>query len=211
MGIIVNQFYSGGDRNFGYLVYDDISLESVIIDPSYSPAMIFKYTKENNMSIKYIFNTHLHFDHTNGNNEIEKLTGLNVLNWNSDRNVVYDGAHFIFSNYKVKIIHTPGHSEDSICILIGEALFSGDTLFIGKVGGTKNQEEAFAEYNSIHTKLMILPDNITIYPGHDYGTKQIGRLGEEKITNPFLIQPDFESFFYLKNNWAKYKLEHGIK
>ena len=77
--MIVKQFLTGGDRNFGYLAADDDSKEAVIIDPSYSPETICKYAEKNNFTVKYIFNTHDHFDHTNGNDVAEKMTGVKPL------------------------------------------------------------------------------------------------------------------------------------
>ena len=86
---------------------------------------------------------------------------------------------------------SPGHSTDSICILAaapGETarLITGDTLFVGKVGGTGYGADARAEYDSLHKKLMTLPDETEVWPGHDYGVAPSSTIGNEKETNPFL-------------------------
>ncbi|HHE07815.1 MAG TPA: MBL fold metallo-hydrolase, partial [Chlorobaculum parvum] len=110
----------------------------------------------------------------------------------------------------ISILHTPGHTPDDICIHAGSALFTGDTLFVGKVGGTWSDEESRQEYRSLHERVMALPDETRVYPGHDYGVRPFSTIGEEKTANPFLLQPDVEAFIDLKANWAAYKKAHGI-
>jgi glyoxylase-like metal-dependent hydrolase (beta-lactamase superfamily II) len=112
---------------------------------------------------------------------------------------------------KVQIIHTPGHTPCSICLLVKDKLITGDTLFVGKVGGTRTKEDAREEFESLK-KLMTLPKNTFVYPGHDVGVKPFSTIEEEQNTNPFIKRLNsFEDFFYLKNNWAAYKLKHNIK
>ncbi len=97
-----------------------------------------------------------------------------------------------------------------MCILVGDAVFTGDTLFVGKVGGTDLGEGARTEYDSLHQRLLALPDDTRVYPGHDVGVAPKSTIGHERETNPFLLQLDFEAFVNLKRNWAAYKKEHGI-
>jgi glyoxylase-like metal-dependent hydrolase (beta-lactamase superfamily II) len=123
---------------------------------------------------------------------------------------VSDGARFLLGDLEITIIHTPGHTTDSICLYIGDAVFTGDTLFVGKVGGTDFGAQARAEYESFHQKLLLLPDSTRVFPGHNYGVAPESTIGHERQTNPFLIQPDFESFVDLKRNWDAYKKAHGI-
>ncbi|MCP4726895.1 MAG: MBL fold metallo-hydrolase [bacterium] len=212
--MFIKQFNTGGDRNFGYLAACRTSLSAAVIDPSFSPEMIVEFARENKYSIKYIFNTHGHFDHTNGNEKIESMTGIRPLRLGDvdprsgktvDDNVVFD-----LGEIQIKIIHTPGHTSDSICFLIGDALVTGDTLFVGKVGGTDFGKQAEDEYRSLHEKLMILPDVTRVFPGHDYGTAPESTILKEKNTNPFLLRSDIGSFIELKRNWLEYKRLHGI-
>lgn len=212
--MFVKQFLTGGDRNFGYLAADDSTKLAVVIDPSYSPELIYNFAKENNYKIKYIFVTHDHYDHTSGNDEIMKLTGiLPLLFGDKDPKTglaVTDGAEFSLGNLKIKILYTPGHTNDSICVYIGDAVFTGDTLFVGKVGGTDFGAQARTEYDSLHKKLMTLPDSTRVFPGHNYGIAPDSTIAHEKKTNPFLLRPDIESFIDLKKNWGEYKRIHGI-
>ena len=213
--MFVKRFRMGGDRNFGYLVADEETHKAAVVDPSFSPERIVDFARENDYVIVYVFNTHAHYDHSNGNQAIEALMGIRPLLLGSAEpetgTVVADGARFRLGTLEIEIIHTPGHTEDSICILVGDALFTGDTLFVGKVGGTDFGAGARAEYESLHAKLLRLPDETRVFPGHDYGTAPESTIGQERRTNPFLLQPDFEAFVHLKRNWLAYKAEHGIQ
>lgn len=210
----LKQFRTGGDRNFGYLVADEQNGQAFVVDPSNNPAMIVKDAREQGFTIRYVFCTHGHYDHTNGNDEIARLTGRAPLLYGSvcpDTGIrVEDGSVFPLGDLEVRIIHTPGHTTDSMCLYADDALFTGDTLFVGKVGGTGFGADAEEEFYSLHEKLMILPENTRVFPGHDYGAAPQSTVGEEKKTNPFLIQPDLDAFVDLKRNWAAYKKAHGI-
>ncbi|MBE0634848.1 MBL fold metallo-hydrolase [Candidatus Bipolaricaulota bacterium] len=211
---MIKTFHTGGDRNLGYLVVDDSTNEGVVIDPSYDPGAIATFALEHGKTIVYAFNTHDHHDHTNGNEAFAAATGIVPLKFGeldaqtSQR--VAEGAAFPLGDLQIQIIHTPGHTTDSICLLIGDAVFTGDTLFVGKVGGTDLEEGARAEYASIHDKLLTLPDETRVFPGHDVGTTPESTIQHERETNPFLIRPTVEAFIDLKAHWAEYKKEHGI-
>jgi len=212
--MFVKQFRTGGDRNFGYLVADEATGKAAIVDPSFSPERIVESAREHRYEIEYVFNTHGHFDHTNGNGMIESLTGKRPLLFGSTDPktglAVEDGARLPLGDLEITIVHTPGHSDDSMCIYVGDAIFTGDTLFVGKVGGTDFGSGAEAEYHSLHKKLLALPDETRVFPGHHYGTAPESTIGRERQTNPFLLQPDFEAFVHLKQNWDAYKKAHGI-
>jgi len=212
--MFVKQFRTGGDRNFGYLVADEGTKAAAVIDPSYSPERIVQFARDEQYDIQYVFSTHDHYDHTNGNATVERLTGKRALLF-GDRDpttgiAIKDGARLPLGNLEITILHTPGHTRDAICFLVGDAVFTGDTLFVGKVGGTDFGAGARAEYDSLHQKLFTLPDETRVFPGHDVGVAPESTIAHERETNPFLIQPDFESFVHLKRNWAAYKEEHGI-
>ncbi|HPG39848.1 MAG TPA: hydroxyacylglutathione hydrolase family protein [bacterium] len=212
--MFVKQFKTGGDRNFAYLAADETSKNALLIDPSYSPEMLADFAQQHGYKILYIFNTHKHYDHTNGNPVIFQRTGIKPVSYGDtephSEQIIRDGVEFQLGALQVKILHTPGHTPDSICILVNGAVFTGDTLFVGKVGGTDFEQQARQEYDSLHQKLLTLPDDTRVYPGHDYGVMPESSIGYERKTNPFLLQPDQASFINLKKNWAAYKKEHGI-
>ena len=212
--MFVKQFRTGGDRNFGYLAADEASSKAVVVDPSYSPGKIVAFARGEGFEILYAFSTHGHFDHTNGDVEFARLCGRRPLGLGESEPEtgieVSDGAEFPLGGITVRILHTPGHTEDSICVLVGDALFTGDTLFVGKVGGTDLGDGAKTEYESLHQRLLTLPGETRVFPGHDVGVAPESTIRHERETNPFLLRPDCESFVELKRNWAAYKEEHGI-
>ena len=213
--MIVEQLSAGGDRNFSYLIGDETTGEAAIIDPG-SPALNERRALERSrLALKYIINTHDHYDHTGGNEELARLTGAKIAMHHQARSRhdidLTDGDTLFLGGLGLSIIHTPGHTRDSICILAGPDLFTGDTLFVGKVGGTGLGSDALDEYQSLHTKLMILPPETRVWPGHDVGVRPSSTIGDERRENPFIIRDSIESFLDLKRNWAAYKIQHGIK
>ncbi|UCF09636.1 MAG: MBL fold metallo-hydrolase [Candidatus Bipolaricaulota bacterium] len=210
----LKQFRTGGDRNFGYVVADDAAGIAAIIDPSFAPEALAAFVTDKGWTLAYSFCTHDHPDHTNGNAALKRLTGSPVLLYGAvdagSGLAVVDGSRFPLGGLEIVVLHTPGHTEDSICLLVENALFTGDTLFVGKVGGTGFGDDARAEYASLHEKLLSLPDGCRVFPGHDYGVAPESTIGHERETNPFLLQPDFEAFVHLKRTWTEYKKAHGI-
>ncbi len=210
--MIFEQLAIGGDRNYAYLIADESSLHAAIVDPGTNPGMILDAVKNHGLTVKYILNTHSHFDHIGANQVIARETGAPILGFNpgTSNKTVADGDEIALGDLVLKILYTPGHTPDCICILMEDKICTGDTLFVGKVGGTGYGEDARQEYDSLHKKIMVLPDDIEVYPGHNYGTAPTSTIGNERKTNPFIIQPDFEAFVDLKQNWPAYKLKHGI-
>ena len=212
--MLVHQIQTGGDRNFAYLVGDESTRRAAVIDPSYTPRAVVQAAQENGLTIVRAFCTHDHHDHTNGNAEFERLTGIRPLLFGDTDpetgRTVEDGASFPLGELTIRIVHTPGHTADSICLHIGDAVFTGDTLFVGKVGGTDLGVGARTEYDSLHDKLLTLPGETRVFPGHDVGVEPESTIQHERETNPFLLRPDVGSFIELKRNWAAYKEEHGI-
>ncbi len=212
--MFIRQFLTGGDRNFGYLIADESTNSAAIIDPSYSPKVIADFANGKGYNIEYVFNTHGDSDHTNGNKETLALTGVRAILFGNKEPktgiTVADGAEFPLGNLTIHIIHTPGHTDDSICLYAGDAVFTGDTLFIGKIGGTDFGDNARKQYDSLHNKLLILPDSTRVFPGHNVGVAPESTISHERLTNPFLLQPDVEAFITLKKNWLEYKKTHGI-
>ncbi len=212
--IYFEQIRVGGDRNFGYLVGDREKGVAVAIDPSYTPERFHEKAEELGMKITVIATTHGHDDHVDGNTALRERTGARVWIHKSsakgDDLGVGDGDMLTVGGLQIRVIYTPGHTLDSVCYLVnGKRLVTGDTLFVGKVGGTYTDEAAHVEYDSLK-KLLELPDDTTVWPGHDYGVRPSSTIGDERRENPFLLQEDFEAFLHLKNTWAEYKKKHGI-
>ncbi|ABX12217.1 MBL fold metallo-hydrolase [Nitrosopumilus maritimus] len=186
--MIVHQIQVGNMQNFSYIVVDEDTSESIIIDPSWDLIELEMVIKENDLKIKYIVNTHHHFDHTIGNEAMAESTKAPIIQHeNSELKhdiTVKDGDVIEFGNSKLKVLHTPGHSKDSICLIGDGKIFSGDTLFVGNCGRIDLPGGSAKElYHSLFDILYSLDDNLVLYSGHNYGHKEISTLGQEKITN----------------------------
>jgi glyoxylase-like metal-dependent hydrolase (beta-lactamase superfamily II) len=211
--MLFKQIPCGGDRNFGYLLADETSNVCALVDPSPDPQPALREVNGRGLEILYVIVTHDHFDHTGGVSQVQAGSrARTVFSRQAGRGdiQVNDGDVLPLGNVELKFMHTPGHTPDAMCILAEDRLITGDTLFVGKVGGTHNREAARQEFESLR-RLMTLPDQIGVWPGHDYGVKPSSTIREERENNPFCKRlNDFESFCWLKDNWASYKREHGI-
>ena len=107
----------------------------------------------------------------------------------------------------------PGHAADHLVLFepTHRLLFTGDLVFVGKVGGTGNDADAATEWNSLQRVMDTFPDDATIWPGHDYGVRPSSTLALEKRTNPFLRCENLEAFLELKRDWPAFKARHGLK
>ncbi len=211
--MIFRQINCGGDRNFAYIIGDEEAGVCALVDPAYNTEEILDETEQLGLTVRYVINTHDHYDHNGGNPIVSEKTGAEIcLHEAAGTGDVHlkDGDVIEVGNLKLNIIHTPGHTPDSICILAEDKLLTGDTLFVGKVGGTGLGEDARDEYNSLHEKLMKLDDSVEVYPGHDVGVQPHSTIGYERANNPFIQRDSFEEFTDLKKNWAQYKIDHGI-
>lgn len=212
--MIFEQIRTGGDRNFAYLVGDEESGQAALVDPSNDPNLCLAAAARHRLSVRYVINTHGHYDHTSGNAAVRAATGAKVVAHKSAAHPhdvgVSDGDLLRLGGLEISIIHTPGHTGDAICVLVAGKLITGDTLFVGKVGGTDFGDGARREFASLH-RLMELPDATEVWPGHDYGVAPSSTIGRERSTNPFILRKDFADFVYLKEHWAEYKAKHGIK
>ena len=187
----VHQIQVGNMQNFTYVVEDEDTNEAIIIDPSWDLIELELLIKRHNLKIKYIVNTHHHFDHTLGNEAMAKSTHVPIIQHEYSELkhdiVVKDGDFIEFGNSKLKVLHTPGHSTDSICLIGDGKIFSGDTLFVGNCGRVDLPGGSAKElYHSLFDVISSLDDNLVMYPGHNYGNSEISTLGHEKITNPIL-------------------------
>lgn len=197
--MIVHQIQVGNMQNFSYVVVDEKTKESLIIDPSWDLIELEMIIKENNLKIKYIVNTHHHFDHTLGNETMKEFTGAPVMQHErSELNhdvTVKDGDSITFGNSMLQVLHTPGHSTDSICLIGDGKLFSGDTLFVGNCGRIDLPGGSAKElYHSLFDVLYSLDDDLVMYPGHNYGHSEVSTLGEEKKTNMILQKKTEQQF-----------------
>lgn len=187
------QVLSCGD-NFSYIIADEAIREAAVIDSSYNTKELIRILHPKCFILKYIINTHGHSDHTAGNMPLRSALGGQIVAHKLSSIYadfkVDDGAILKVGNIVVKVLYTPGHTPDSICLLIdNQKLLTGDTLFIGECGRVDlsggNAEQL---YDSLFNKLLFLNDAVEIYPGHDYGPKPSSTIGEQRRTN-YVLQP----------------------
>jgi glyoxylase-like metal-dependent hydrolase (beta-lactamase superfamily II) len=186
-------------QNFTYVVEDEETKESVIIDPSWDLDLVIEIIEKNDLKIKYVINTHHHFDHTVGNDAMVKYTKSKIIQHESStlKNDirVSNGDKIMFGKSELIVIHTPGHSKDSMCLVGDGKIFSGDTLFVGNCGRIDLPGGSGKElYHSLFDIVYKLDDDLVLYPGHDYGNSPYSSIGKEKKTN-FVLQPRTESEF----------------
>ena len=187
----VYQVPVGPMQNFSYIVEDTSTHEAIVIDPSWDLEKLTKTIDEQNLKIKYIVNTHWHDDHTRGNEELSKQFGAKIIQHEASQLkndlTVSDGDSIEFGSSFLMVYHTPGHSKDSICLLGGGKIFTGDTLFVGNCGRIDLPGGSAKElYHSLFDVIAKFTDGLVLYPGHDYGSSSTSTIGKEKQTNPVM-------------------------
>ncbi|MCK4365852.1 MAG: MBL fold metallo-hydrolase [Thermoplasmatales archaeon] len=200
----IEQIKTGFD-NFSYIIYCQKTNKAAIVDPGYDAAKLLSYISSNNLNLEYLIATHYHSDHTNGIKKIKssnpstkivasELDGAK-LGVKVDKTVL-DEDQLELGEINLKFILTPGHTSGGICIIVdNEALLTGDTLFIGDCGRTDLPEGSLSQmFETLQEKIISLPDNLIVYPGHDYGDKPFDTLGNQKLTNKTLLAKNLDDF-----------------
>ena len=177
--MIVNQLYADNQlRNFHYIIACPNTNEAMVIDPL-DVERCLSAAKKHGYKITHILNTHEHWDHIDGNEEMREKTGATILAHkgavgkipNVDRGLSAGDQVTIGSSVSLNVLDTPGHTDNHICLLSENkqpSLFCGDTLFNAGVGHCKLGGDPDTLYNTFSSQLSNLPDDTKIYPGHDY-------------------------------------------
>lgn len=191
-----------------YIVADATTSDALIVDPGDEPHVIAKAVRSDGLAVIGIVNTHGHADHTAGNGALRREFECPIMVHELDASfltdpeanlsalvgctrpssppadrLLKDGDEIAVGEMVFRVIHTPGHTPGGVCLSSGNVLLSGDTLFAGGVGRTDfpgGSHEQLIE--SIRTKLLVLPDDTAVYPGHGPNTT----IGLERQTNPWL-------------------------
>jgi hydroxyacylglutathione hydrolase len=201
-----------------YLLGDRDARQGVLIDPSYSPEAFVQRATDQGLTITHIINTHGHADHTNGNDRAKALTAAPLAAFAHSLLIspdagIGDGQELSVGALRFQFLHVPGHCPDHLVLYepTWRIAITGDLLFVGKVGGTTNDDDARAEWTSLQRLVDRFPDDATVWPGHDYGVRPSSTMGLERATNPFLRCADVTAFLALKRDWPAVKQQFGLK
>ena len=211
----IDQILVGPFGVFSYLLCDPATGNAVVIDPGANAKAILDRIRERNARVMWIVCTHAHPDHVGATAELRALTGaplaihaseadlmrrwtrrvlVRILGGRMEKKVdriLQHGDRLEIGVHAMEVIHTPGHSPGSICLVVDGNLFSGDTLFIGGVGRTDLPGSSLRDMaDSLKNRVMTLPPDTRVWPGHDYGLAPSSMLSDEIRQNPFL-QPGF--------------------
>lgn len=217
----IEQIYTGCLAQGAY--YITSNGEAAIIDPLRESKPYLDRLIRDNVTLKYILETHFHADFVSGHQDLSRLTGAPIVYGpNAEPSFEFisgkDNQEFKIGNITIKAIHTPGHTMESTTFLLidekgkDHAIFSGDTLFIGDVGrpdlaqkaASMTQDQLAATlFHSLRTKIMTLADDVIVYPAHGAGSacgknmskETVSTIGEQKLTNYALRQDMTESEF----------------
>ncbi len=186
--MIFRQVSVGTFQNFAYIIGDEKTKSAAIVDPAWEVDKLLKLCEESGLKVSHVINTHSHHDHVEGNEAVVKRTGAIVVAHEKSpvrKDIgVKDGDMVEIGSLKVRVIHTPGHCPDHVCLLIDGKLLTGDTLFVGECGRTDLAGGNSGElYDSLMKKILTLEDSIEVYPGHDYGGKPSSTIGFERKNN----------------------------
>jgi hydroxyacylglutathione hydrolase len=209
--LFFRQIEVGYHAVYAYLIGDTDTGEAVVVDPADDIDDLIHLAEQHGLTIQYILNTHGHVDHVMGNAEMKEKTGAKIviheaeagylqkigefwLNMFNARKsppadeTLKDGDVFRIGKIEWQVLHTPGHTPGGICLYNAATgiCLTGDTLFVGSVGRTDGPHASWDElYHSIKTKLLSLPDDVEIFPGHNYGVSPTSTIGYERVNNPF--------------------------
>jgi glyoxylase-like metal-dependent hydrolase (beta-lactamase superfamily II)/rhodanese-related sulfurtransferase len=213
------QFYLGCLAHASYMLASES--EAVVVDPQRDVELYLNAASEHGVTIRHIFETHLHADFVSGHRELAARTGAKIYmgaqaGATFDHEPVSDGCELKFGKASICVLETPGHTPESICLVVTDlekssapwAVLTGDTLFIGDVGrpdlSPRHTPAQLAGllYDSLHTKLMTLPDNVLVYPAHGAGSlcgknmraERSSTIGTERLTNYALQIKSREEF-----------------
>jgi glyoxylase-like metal-dependent hydrolase (beta-lactamase superfamily II)/rhodanese-related sulfurtransferase len=205
--MIFRQLFDSVSGTYSYLLASRPGGEALILDPVLEKADRYcKLLQELNLRLVKAVDTHLHADHVTGLGELRDRTQcITIMGEQSKADVVSmrvsDGDKVTIEGLALDVMYTPGHTDDSYSYLMGDRVFTGDTLLIRGTGRTDFQNgSARAQYDSIFNRLLKLPEETLVFPAHDYKGDTVSTIGEEKRHNPRLQVKSIDEYVELMGN-----------
>ena len=205
--MIFKQVFDIKTSTYTYLIASAKGREAVIIDPVIENVNKYiQLLKELDLKLVKVIDTHIHADHVTGASKLKKATNCATLmgeNTPADsvEIKVKDNEMINIDDLNIKSIYTPGHTSESYSFLLDNHLFSGDALLINGTGRTDFQNgNSRDSYHSIFDKLLKLPEDTLLYPGHDYNGKKVSTIGNEKKFNPRLQVKNVDEYIEIMSN-----------
>jgi glyoxylase-like metal-dependent hydrolase (beta-lactamase superfamily II) len=205
--MIFRQLFDAVSSTYSYLLASRRGGEALIIDPVIEKVdRYLQLVRELDLRLVKAVDTHLHADHITGLGALRDRTHcITVMGDKSRVDVVSmrvgDGDRLQIEGVELEVLYTPGHTDDSCCFRMDDRVFTGDTLLIRGTGRTDFQNgDARAQYESIFGRLLRLPDETLVYPGHDYKGDTVSTIGEERRCNPRLQVKSVDEYVELMHN-----------
>jgi glyoxylase-like metal-dependent hydrolase (beta-lactamase superfamily II) len=205
--MLFRQLFDTKSSTYTYLIASAKGREALIIDPVEENVDEYvNHLKELDLKLVKVIDTHIHADHVTGASKLKNNTNCStVMGENSPAETVdirlKDEETIEIDQLKIKALYTPGHTSDSYSFLMNNYLFSGDTLLINGTGRTDFQNGSSKDaYNSLFNKLLKLPEETILYPGHDYNGKKSSTIGNEKKFNPRLQVDSVDQYIEIMSN-----------
>ena len=205
--MILKQLFDQKSSTYTYLIASSKGREALIIDPVLENVENYiQLLTELDLRLVKVIDTHIHADHITGAGKLKDNTKCITIMGNHTpadavEMKVNDDEVIELDKLKLRALYTPGHTSDSFSFLIDNYLFSGDTLLINGTGRTDFQNGSAKDaYNSIFNKLLKLPDETLLYPGHDYKGEKVSTIGKEKKFNPRLQVSSADEYTEIMKN-----------
>ena len=218
--MIFKQLFDTKSSTYTYLIASAKGREAIIIDPVLENVDEYiSHLKELDLKLVKVIDTHIHADHITGASKLKSNTNCTtIMGENSPAETVdiklKDDGIIEIDQLKIRAMFTPGHTSDSYSFLMDKYLFSGDTLLINGTGRTDFQNGSSKDaYHSLFHKLLKLPEETILYPGHDYNGKKSSTIGKEKEHNPRLQVENVDQYIEIMSNLNLSKpkmIDHNI-
>ena len=205
--MIFRQLFDSASCTYTYLIASRNGGEALIIDPVIEMTDLYlRLLSELDLKLVKAIDTHCHADHITALGKLRDVTHcVTVMGKNTDVDIVSmrvdDGDHIDIENLSLQVLYTPGHTSDSYCFTMNDCIFTGDTMLIRGTGRTDFQNgNSHDAYNSLFEKVLTLPDETLVYPGHDYKGETVSTIAEEKAHNPRLQVSSADEYAEIMDN-----------